>query len=306
MTGLDTTVTSPRHVIGSTRALIEALRPKQWTKNAVVFAPLVFDNKLFNLTNLVNVTGAALLFCATSGVVYLCNDLLDVEADRVHPQKRMRPIASGRLSQRTAAWSAALGAVLVVLASLVISPWLTLVLSGYMAMMFSYTLVLKHLVIIDVFVIAAGFLLRTAAGAVVIHVPLSPWLYVCMVLLSLFIGFAKRRHEIELLESTAGTHRRNLALYSKPLLDELIMIVAAATIMAYSLYTFSAPNLPQSHAMMLTIPFVLYGIFRYLYLVHRESGGGAPEQLLLDDRPLLATVFLWGVTAVAILYYSHH
>ncbi len=306
MVGMNSTVSSQRHMIGATRALIEALRPKQWTKNAVVFAPLVFDNKLFNLTNFENVTLAALLFCLSSGVVYLCNDLLDVEADRVHPKKRLRPIASGRLGQSTAIGFATFFGVFVILASLLITPWLTLVLAGYIAMMFSYTLVLKHLVIIDVFVIAAGFLLRSAAGAVVIHVPLSPWLYVCLVLLSLFIGFAKRRHEIELLESSAGTHRRNLELYSKPLLDELIMIVAAATIMAYSLYTFSAPNLPKSHSMMLTIPFVLYGVFRYLYLVHREDGGGAPEQLLVEDRPLLITVFLWGITAVAILYSSHH
>ncbi len=306
MLGLESTANSQRRVVGSSRALIEALRPKQWTKNAVVFAPLVFDNKLFNLTSLVNVAAAALLFCLTSGVVYLCNDLLDAEADRIHPKKRMRPIASGRLGQRTAMGFAGLFAVFVLVVSLLITPWLTLVLAGYLAMMFSYTLVLKHLVIIDVFVIAAGFLLRTAAGAVVIRVPLSPWLYVCMVLLSLFIGFAKRRHEIELLEGSAATHRRNLELYSKPLLDELIMIVAAAAIMAYSLYTFSAPNLPKSHSMMLTIPFVLYGIFRYLYLVHREDGGGAPEQILIEDRPMLLTVFLWGVTAVVILYYAHH
>ncbi len=306
MIGSETTAQRQVGVVGSTRALIEALRPKQWTKNAVVFAPLVFDNKLFNLTNFVNVGAAAILFCLTSGVVYLCNDLMDVEADRVHPKKRMRPIASGRLGQRSAMAFAVLFAAIVLAASLAITPWLTLVFAGYMAMMLSYTVVLKHMVIIDVFVIAAGFLLRTAAGAVVINVPLSPWLYVCMVLLSLFIGFAKRRHEIELLEGSAGTHRRNLELYSKPLLDELIMIVAAATIMAYSLYTFSAPNLPADHSMMLTIPFVLYGIFRYLYLVHREDGGGAPEQMLLDDRPLLLTVFLWGMTAVAILYYAHH
>ncbi|MGA7671822.1 MAG: decaprenyl-phosphate phosphoribosyltransferase [Nitrolancea sp.] len=306
MIGVESTAQSQRSIAVSTRALVEALRPKQWTKNAVVFAPLVFDNKLFNLTNLVNVTAAALLFCLTSGVVYICNDLLDVEADRVHPKKRARPIASGRLGQRTAVGSAGFFAVFVVAISLLISPWLTLVLGGYMSMMFAYTLVLKHMVIIDVFVIAAGFLLRTAAGAVVIHVPLSPWLYVCLVLLALFIGFAKRRHEIELLEASAGSHRKNLELYSKPLLDELIMIVAAATIMAYSLYTFSAPNLPQSHAMMLTIPFVLYGVFRYLYLVHQESGGGAPEQILIEDRPLLVTVFLWGVTAVVILYYYQH
>ena len=306
MTGLETKVSESRTVFGTARALVQAMRPKQWTKNAVVFAPLVFDNKLFNLSNLAFVAISAVLFCITSGVVYLCNDLLDADVDRLHPLKKSRPIASGRLGQRTAFSAAIVFAIVVLVTSFWITPWLTLVLGGYMAMMFAYTLILKHMVIIDVFVIAAGFVLRTAAGAVAIDVPLSPWLYVCLVLLSLFMGFAKRRNELELLDDGAAAHRRNLDLYSKPLLDELITIVAAATIMAYSLYTFSAPNLPNSHAMMLTIPFVLYGIFRYLYLVHREGGGGAPEQMLLDDRPLLSTVFLWGITAIAILYVSHH
>jgi 4-hydroxybenzoate polyprenyltransferase len=291
---------------GSVRALIETMRPKQWTKNAVVFAPLVFDNKLFAFHELALVTIAAILFCVTSGSIYLWNDLLDAEADRAHPIKCKRPIASGRLSRQTAIVAAISFALIVLIVSLWITPWLTLVLAGYMVMMFGYTAVLKHLVIVDVFVIAAGFVLRTAAGAVAINVPLSPWLYVCLVLLALFMGFAKRRNELELLDETAAIHRRNLADYSKGYLDELITIVSAATVMAYSLYTFSAPNLPDSHAMMLTIPFVLYGLFRYLYLVHREGGGGAPEQMLLDDRPLLATVVLWGITAIAILYLSNH
>lgn len=306
MVGLETDVTQRRTMSGSVRALIETMRPKQWTKNAVVFAPLVFDNKLFAFHELALVTIAAILFCVTSGSIYLWNDLLDAEADRAHPIKCKRPIASGRLSRQTAIVAAISFALIVLIVSLWITPWLTLVLAGYMVMMFGYTAVLKHLVIVDVFVIAAGFVLRTAAGAVAINVPLSPWLYVCLVLLALFMGFAKRRNELELLDETAAIHRRNLADYSKGYLDELITIVSAATVMAYSLYTFSAPNLPDSHAMMLTIPFVLYGLFRYLYLVHREGGGGAPEQMLLDDRPLLATVVLWGITAIAILYLSNH
>jgi 4-hydroxybenzoate polyprenyltransferase len=305
MIELETKSNTRPTIFGTTRALIETMRPKQWTKNAVVFAPLVFDNKLFHFSDLVRVGLAAILFCITSGVVYLCNDLRDAAADRMHPVKRFRPIPSGRLGQRAALGSAIVLAIVTLFASLWITPWLSLVLGGYMLLMFSYTLVLKNLVIIDVFVIAAGFVLRTAAGAVVIDVPLSPWLYVCLVLLALFMGFAKRRNELELLDETAAVHRRNLAAYSKPMLDELITIVAAATVMSYSLYTFSAPNLPGSHAMMLTIPFVLYGIFRYLYLVHREGGGGAPEQLLLDDRPLLGSVVLWGVTAIVILAIAH-
>jgi 4-hydroxybenzoate polyprenyltransferase len=306
MVGLETDAIQRRTMSGSVRALIETMRPKQWTKNAVVYAPLVFDNKLFDLHDLALVTIAAILFCVTSGSIYLWNDLLDAEADRAHPVKCKRPIASGRLSRQVAMVAAISFALVVLIVSLVITPWLTLVLAGYMVMMFSYTAVLKHLVIVDVFVIAAGFVLRTAAGAVAIDVPLSPWLYVCLVLLALFMGFAKRRNELELLDESAAIHRRNLADYSKGYLDELITIVSAATVMAYSLYTFSAPNLPDSHAMMLTIPFVLYGLFRYLYLVHREGGGGAPEQMLLDDRPLLATVVLWGITAITILYLSNH
>lgn len=293
-------------VFRTARALVETMRPKQWTKNAVVFAPLVFDNKLFDFSDLVRVGLAAVLFCITSGVVYLCNDLRDAAADRMHPVKRFRPIPSGRLGRNAALGSAIVLAIVTLLASLWITPWLSLVLGGYMLLMFSYTLVLKNLVIIDVFVIAAGFVLRTAAGAVVIDVPLSPWLYVCLVLLALFMGFAKRRNELELLDDAAAVHRRNLADYSKPMLDELITIVAAATVMSYSLYTFSAPNLPGSHTMMLTIPFVLYGMFRYLYLVHREGGGGAPEQLLFDDRPLLGSVILWGLAAIVILSIAHH
>ncbi|HVX29247.1 MAG TPA: decaprenyl-phosphate phosphoribosyltransferase [Nitrolancea sp.] len=306
MVGLETDAIQRRTMSGSVRALIETMRPKQWTKNAVVYAPLVFDNKLFDLHDLALVTIAAILFCVTSGSIYLWNDLLDAEADRAHPVKCKRPIASGRLSRQVAMVAAISFALVVLIVSLVITPWLTLVLAGYMVMMFSYTAVLKHLVIVDVFVIAAGFVLRTAAGAVAIDVPLSPWLYVCLVLLALFMGFAKRRNELELLDESAAIHRRNLADYSNGYLDELITIVSAATVMAYSLYTFSAPNLPDSHAMMLTIPFVLYGLFRYLYLVHREGGGGAPEQMLLDDRPLLATVVLWGITAITILYLSNH
>lgn len=284
-------------------ALIEAMRPKQWVKNAVVFAALVFDIKLFRLHSFVLVVLAALLFCLISAATYLFNDLLDVEADRQHPLKSKRPIASGRLSPTAA------GAAIVVLlliafpAAIAVRPMLGAIMATYLVVNIAYTFVLKHWVIIDVFVIAAGFVLRAAAGAVVIGVPISPWLYVCLVLLSLFIGFSKRRHELVLLADNAGSHRRILDDYSPELLDNLISVVSAATIMAYSLYTFSAPNLPEDHAMMLTIPFVVYGLFRYLYLVHHEGGGGAPEQVLLDDLPLLISIVLWGVSATVILYH---
>lgn len=291
---------------GSLAALVEAMRPKQWTKNAVVFAAFVFGGRLLDVRSMVTVAVAAGLFCLTSSTVYLFNDLLDADADRHHPLKRRRPIASGRLSPAMARVAIAALVLIVFPVAALINPLFAAVLLSYVALMLAYTFRLKHLVIVDVFVIAAGFVLRAAAGAVVIGVPISPWLYVCTVLLSLFIGFAKRRHELVLLDDNAAAHRKILDDYSPALLDELIAVVSAATIMAYSLYTFSAPNLPANHAMMLTIPFVVYGLFRYLFLVHRKNGGGAPEQVLLDDLPLLGSLVLWGVVAAAILYYPWH
>ncbi|CCF82440.1 decaprenyl-phosphate phosphoribosyltransferase [Nitrolancea hollandica] len=284
--------------------LIQAMRPKQWTKNTVVFAALVFNGQLLSLSALPAVIATLILFSMTSSAVYLFNDLLDIDADRHHPLKRNRPIASGRISTQTA-WLAIAGLLLLVFPSaFALRPQLAAVLSVYILVMLAYTYVLKHWVIIDVFVIAAGFVLRAVAGAVVIDVPISPWLYVCTILLSLFIGFAKRRHELVLLDNNAAAHRKNLDQYSAAFLDTLIAVVAGATIMAYSLYTFSAPNLPENHAMMATIPFVLYGTFRYLYLVHRKNGGGAPEQVLLDDLPLLGCIVLWVLVATVVLYSS--
>jgi len=288
---------------GGLGALLEAMRPKQWTKNAVVFAALVFDGHLFDVHRFASVAAAAVLFSLTSSAIYLFNDLLDAEADRHHPLKQKRPIASGRLSPAMARAGLVLLVALVLPPAIVLSPLLAGVLASYVLLMLAYTFVLKHWVLIDVFVIAGGFVLRAMAGAVVIDVPVSPWLYVCTVLLSLFIGFAKRRHELVLLDDSAGAHRRILDDYSPALLDELIAVVAAATIMAYSLYTFLAPNLPDNHSMMLTIPFVVYGLFRYLFLVHRKNGGGAPEQVLLDDAPLLVSIVLWGIVSTLLLYH---
>lgn len=284
-------------------ALIQALRPKQWTKNAVVFAALVFDLRLFDAGRFAIALGAFVSFCLASSAVYLLNDVQDIDSDRQHPLKRLRPIASGRLSPQFA-WSLVaallLGAIPLALA---LRPAFAVVIAGYLALMMAYTFYLKHLVVIDVFAIAAGFVLRAAGGAVALDVPISPWLYVCTVLLALFIGFGKRRHELMLLEGAAGAHRRNLEDYTPELLDQFILIAAAATIMAYSLYTFVAPNLPANNAMMLTIPLVLYAIFRYLFLIHRRNGGGSPEQLLLSDRPLLGSIILWGAASVVILYW---
>ncbi|HYI13821.1 MAG TPA: decaprenyl-phosphate phosphoribosyltransferase [Thermomicrobiales bacterium] len=283
-------------------AYLAAIRPKQWTKNAIVFAALVFDLKLFDLDRLLTVIGAFVCFCLASSAVYVVNDLHDVESDRLHPKKRHRPIASGQISRQSAWLLVALLLLICIPLALALRPEFGAVLLGYLALMTAYTFVLKHLVIVDVFAISAGFVLRAAGGAVVLDIPISPWLYVCTVLLSLFIGFGKRRHELLLLEVKAGSHRRNLEEYSPELLDQFITISAAATIMAYSLYTFEADTLPDDRSMMLTIPFVLYAIMRYLFLVHRRDGGGSPEQILLSDMPLLGCITLWGIVAVAILY----
>uniref|UniRef100_A0A7C2W9V5 Decaprenyl-phosphate phosphoribosyltransferase n=1 Tax=Thermorudis sp. TaxID=1969470 RepID=A0A7C2W9V5_9BACT len=282
--------------------LLVSLRPRQWIKNAVVFAPLVFGGLLTDWHALLRATVAMLAFCAAGSALYLFNDWHDVEADRQHPLKRHRPIAAGRIGAGTVRVSIAVLLLVAVAASALIDPELLAVLGAYVLLISLYTLALKHLVLIDVLAIAGGFVLRAVAGAVAVQVPLSPWLYVCTVLLALFLGFAKRRHEMVLLEEQAVNHRRILDDYTVPLLDALLAVTAAATLMAYSLYTFSAPNLPDNHAMMLTIPFVLYGIFRYLYLVYRREEGGLPEQVLLNDLPLLASIALWGLTAVLLLY----
>lgn len=283
-------------------ALLVSMRPRQWTKNLLVFAALIFDLHLDEPVRVLIAAGAFLSFCLASGAVYLINDLLDRESDRLHPKKRNRPIASGLLPERIAVGAAIASVVSAPLLALLLRPSFALIIACYIAMMLAYSMWIKHVVILDVFTISAGFVLRAAGGAVVLGIPISPWLYVCTVLLSLFLGFAKRRNEIRVLEAAAGLHRRNLAEYSVGLLDQLILLTASATIMSYSLYTFTASALPENHAMMLTIPFVLYGIFRYLLLVYVREEGGAPEQLLLSDRPLLLSVGLWAVAAVIVLY----
>ena len=282
-------------------ALLRALRPLQWTKNGVVFAALVFDGRLFEAAALAQAVVAVVVFCCISSAGYLVNDLRDVESDRLHPEKRRRPIASGELTtQRALAVAGALFGVALAAAWLVRPEFLGVALS-YVALTVAYSLGLKRMAILDVFAIATGFVLRAAAGAVAIASEISPWLLVCTMLLALFIGFGKRRHELASLADATG-HRANLGDYSLPLLDQIIGIVASATVVAYSLYTFDAA-VPGNYAMMLTIPFVLYAIFRYLYLIHRRELGGTPEALLFSDRPLFACIVAWGVTSVLILYF---
>jgi 4-hydroxybenzoate polyprenyltransferase len=283
--------------------LIRSMRPKQWPKNAFIFAALVFDRQLLHIGPLLRVTAGFFILILASGAVYIWNDIADVENDRQHPTKRRRPIASGQVPIPTARGASAFLAALSLALAFLLDLRFGLIVLTYVIINVLYSGLLKHVPIIDVFLVAAGFLLRVGAGVALITVErFSPWLYVCTTLLSLFIGFGKRRAEISLLMENAKNHRRVLDGYTIPFLDQLIVIVSSTTIIAYSLYTFSAENLPVNHTMMLTIPFVLYGIFRYLHLIHVEGAGGAPEEVVLSDRPLIATVVLWGVTAVGILY----
>jgi 4-hydroxybenzoate polyprenyltransferase len=284
-------------------ALIKTMRPRQWTKNVFIFAALVFDKQLLNAESFLRTLAGFGLFCLISSSVYIFNDLADVEADRQHPEKKNRPIAAGKLPV-SVAWIAGIGLVILTLGlAFLLTPGFEAVLVIYFLLNMAYSKWLKHIPIIDVLVIAAGFVLRVHAGVTLIEVQrFSPWLYVVMTLLALFLGFGKRRAELALLAHGAGSHRKVLDGYTLPLLDQYIMIVSGTTIVAYSLYTFSAPNVPENHSMMLTIPFVVYTIFRYLYLIEVKHAGGAPEEVLLSDRPFQAAMILWAVAVLAIFY----
>jgi 4-hydroxybenzoate polyprenyltransferase len=286
-------------------ALIQTMRPRQWTKNIFIFAALVFDKQLFVIESFSRTLAGFALFCLISSCVYILNDIVDVEADRKHPEKKKRPIPSGKLPIHFA-WIFLIALVIgVSIASYFLDLEFMAVVLGYFILNVAYSLWLKHIPILDVLIIAAGFVLRVHAGVTLIQVErFSPWLYVLMTLLSLFLGFGKRRAELALLAHGAGSHRKVLDGYTLPLLDQYIMIVSGTTIVAYSLYTFSAPNLPENHSMMLTIPFVVYSIFRYLYLIQVEHAGGTPEEVLLSDRPFQASMILWGIAVLAVFYLS--
>jgi len=285
-------------------ALLKTMRPRQWTKNAFVFFALVFDKQLLQLPAFLNTLAGFALFCLVSSAVYIFNDLADLEADRQHPEKKKRPLPSGQLPQG-AAWTAGvlLAAVTLPLGWL-LSPFFAGVLAFYFLINLAYSRWLKHVPILDVMIVAAGFVLRVHAGTTLIHVErFSPWLYAVTTLGALYLGFGKRRAELALLAHGAGSHRKVLEGYTLPLLDQYITIVSAATILAYSLYTFSAPNLPANHSMMLTIPFIAYIIFRYLYIIQVTHDAGAPEEVLLSDRPMQIAIFLFGLAVIAVFYW---
>lgn len=283
--------------------LLKTMRLRQWPKNVFVYAGLVFDGQLIALDSLVIVSYAFILFCLASSLIYIINDLTDIDADRLHPEKKHRPLASGKLSQKTAIISAIFLSLIIFPAAYLLNINFGLVLTGYFLLMLAYSLWLKRVPLIDVMIIASGFVLRVAAGVVVITTEqFSPWLFVTTTFLALFIALGKRRAEIYLLETAAGSHRQVLSGYSLDFLDQLLTVLLSATLVTYCFYTFSSPVTPGNHIMMLTIPFVIYGLFRYLYLIHMDHVGGAPEEIVLKDRPMQITILLWGLTVIAILY----
>lgn len=283
--------------------LLKTMRPKQWVKNIFIFAALIFDLQLFIPRSLLCTVLGFIFFCLIASSVYLINDLVDIEKDRQHPIKCTRPLASGALSQRAAIAAAIVLLLISIPGAFLLNQTFGVILAFYFALNLLYSFVLKHIPIVDVLVLASFYVIRVAAGVSLITVKrFSPWLFVCTTLVALFIGLGKRRAELVLLAEGANSHRKVFDGYTIPFLDQLIVIVSGTTIVAYSLYTFSAENLPDNHLMMLTIPFVLYGIFRYLYLINVKNEGGAPEEIILRDWPFLIDMFLWGLTSVVVLY----
>jgi len=285
-------------------ALLKTMRPRQWTKNVFVFFALVFDKQMLQPVPLARTIAGFALFCLISSAVYIFNDLADIETDRMHPEKKNRPLPSGQLSQGVA-WGAGIFLVALTLPpGWMLSPVFAGVLAIYFLINLVYSRWLKHVPILDVMIVAAGFVLRVHAGTTLIEVErFSPWLYVVTTLGALYLGFGKRRSELALLAQGASSHRKVLEGYTLPLLDQYITIVSAATILAYSLYTFSAPNLPENHSMMLTIPFMAYIIFRYLYIIHVSHNAGAPEEVILSDPPMQIALLLFGLAVVGVFYW---
>jgi 4-hydroxybenzoate polyprenyltransferase len=286
------------------RALLVSLRPHQWTKNLVVLAALAFSKHLFEQDAALRAGLALLIFCGLSSAAYLVNDLVDLDADRQHPTKSTRPLASGALPVPVARLAAALLALLALLGAAPLGAGFAIAALSYLALNFVYSFGLKHVVILDVLAISLGFVLRAVAGALAIQVVFSNWLLVCTILLALFLALAKRRHELVSLNDAAVSHRRILAEYSPYLLDQMIAVVTASCLTAYAFYTLAPETVEKyrTERLALTIPFVIYGIFRYLYLVHRREQGGSPSEVLLTDRPLLVAVALWAVVVVVIVY----
>jgi 4-hydroxybenzoate polyprenyltransferase len=286
--------------------IFKSLRPQQWIKNFFIFAPLIFSQNVFNRPLLLKTIMAFVTFCLVSSAHYIFNDLRDLEEDRRHPVKSKRPLASGRLKKGPAVVALlVIGAAGLALAAAIDVPFL-LIAAGYLVLQTVYSMWLKHVVILDVFVVAAGFLIRVVAGGLAIKVEISSWLLICTTLLALFLAMGKRRYELVLLDKDAASHRPILREYNTYLLDQMISVVTASTLVAYCLYTISAETVTKfgTRNLIFTVPFVLYGIFRYLYLIHQKAEGGTPEALIIRDKPLLIDIFLWVAAAALILRFK--
>ena len=283
--------------------LAGCMRIRQWTKNTLIFAALVFSRHIHESGYMVKSLCAFALFSLTASTVYILNDIIDIERDRQHPVKKMRPIPSGRIGVGTALIISFAIAIPAVIFSFVLNTGFGTTVLIYFSLQILYSLALKNMVIVDVLVISFGFLLRVIAGAVVIDVPISSWILVCTMLLALFLVLSKRRHELVLLEGDADAHRLILREYSPYLLDQMIGVVTSATLVTYMIFTLSPETIVKfGRNMVLTVPFVLYGIFRYLYLVHRKNAGGQPEEILLSDLPLQINIFLYAVVSLLVIY----
>ncbi len=286
------------------KALLETMRPRQWTKNFVVFAGILFSLQIFQVLPLLKTTVAFFLFCMVSGTVYILNDILDYERDLVHPEKKLRPIPSGRLPKTHAKMAGILIGTLSLVASFMVSNAFGIIALTYLTMNIAYSLYLKHVVIVDVMIIAIGFVLRAVAGAVVIDVRISEWLLICTFLLALFLALCKRRHELKLIENQAANHRAVLQEYSLGLVDQMISVVTSSALMAYALYTISDKVVEKFNTqnLIFTVPFVLFAIFRYLYLVHLQNLGGSPDRVLIQDKAMVIDIILWVISVTGILY----
>ena len=277
-----------------------SLRPKQWTKNLLVFAGILFSKNLFDYSLLITAILGFCILSLVSGSVYLINDINDLEEDKKHPRKCYRPLPSGQISVKQAIIGLLLIFSFSITTSFFINTYFGIVTIIYFLIVNLYTFYLKKIVILDVLSISIGFVLRAIAGVVIVETYISPWLIICTVLLALFLALSKRRHELSILKEEARLHRKVLQEYTIPYLDQMITIVTAGTIVSYSLYTFNS----ESIYLMATIPFVLYGIFRYLYLIHKHNMGGSPEIIFLEDKPLLINIGLWGIVCAFILYFT--
>ena len=297
--------TGRRNILQALIGLIRIMRPRQWTKNVIIYAGLVFDGQLFEMESFLRVTISFVLLCIVAGTIYIINDLVDTEADRQHPVKKYRPLPSGQLPRNIAIIAAVVLPLFALAISATYSPRYTILLTTYFILHVAYSFWLKHVVIIDILTLTAGYVLRVAAGVVVVHVAnFSPWLYACTGLLALFLAIGKRRQELVLLAENAENIRATYKDYNLPLLDDMLRLVTTSTFIAYLLYTVESETIKvaNTNLALITVPFVLYALFRYLYLIHVKEAGSAPDEVLLQDRPLLASILLWGLTFVIILY----